>query len=357
MSAPEPDRPDFFEAVYYSQPVPRDPEVLSILGLVFDRIYFPGVYMPPSGFDEKAVIDEIQRISSLGRLNPNQRQMLECMGFAIQLKHVRDLCIFPGRPGGMEVLEPGVYDVVSQLELMVFGPRPEGVIPIHSGPWIKGLPGATDPLEFQVSAPDSITYPANALVFAARNGLPLINDIEGLPVPGIPGDAKSNAKLLATILTMESVSLVLPKLAALEPAALSDFREELAPHLKPFRAAMLRLAKDLNGVIETSTTLADVQKHARFLVQTDVYPKLAELEAVIKDPAKHWYRRAVDMSKAMPELAVNFLTMPPHLAIAKFLAKTAEVLADMRESQLATQDQLAKSGLHYLLKLKGVAKE
>jgi len=37
-----------FEAVYYSQPAPRSRK-LSILGLAFDRIYFPGVSMPPGG--------------------------------------------------------------------------------------------------------------------------------------------------------------------------------------------------------------------------------------------------------------------------------------------------------------------
>jgi hypothetical protein len=101
-------------------------------------------------------------------------------------------------------------------------PRPEGEIPERTDPWIKGLPGSGDQKEFQVSAPDSITYPANALVFAARHGLPLVNDVEGLPVPGVPGDSKSNAKLLATILTMESVNLILPRLKPLEPAALRD---------------------------------------------------------------------------------------------------------------------------------------
>jgi hypothetical protein len=45
---------------------------------------------------------------------------------------------------------------------------------------------------------------------------------------------------------------------------------------------MLRLAKELNASIEAGTALAEVQKQAKFLVQTDVYPKLAELEAVPK---------------------------------------------------------------------------
>jgi len=354
MNAPEPDKPDLLEAVYYSQPVPRR-GVLSTLGLVFDKIYFPGVYMPPSGFDEKALIAEIQRISALNL--PHYNHLLECMGFALQHEHVSDLCIFPGKPGGFEIFEPGVYEVVDQLELMVFGPRPQGFIPDRSGPWIKGLRGSPDQQEFQISTPDSITYPANALLFAARNGLPLINDVEDLPVPGLPGDAKSNAKLLATILTMESIRLVLPRLAPLEPKALRDFREELAPHLKPFRVAMLRLAKDLNGSIEAGATLVDVQKQAKFLVQTDVYPRLAELEAIVKNPTKHWSRRAVDIAKAVPELALNFSTMPAKLAIAKFLATAAGVLADMRDSEISTQDQLTRSGLYYLLKLRDAGRE
>ena len=210
------------EAVYYSHAVPRNPEVLTTLGLIFDRLYFPGVYMPPPGFDQKAVESEIQRISShfQGRLDPNTRQMLDCMSFALHYKDVAELCIFPGKPGRIEQFDGVVHDVVNQLELMVFGPRPEGEIPIHhGGPWVKGLAG-DDPTVHQLRAPDTIYYPANALVFAARRNLPLVNDLEWLPVPGIPVDPKANAKLLATILTMESVSLVLPRLKPLQPAAL-----------------------------------------------------------------------------------------------------------------------------------------
>jgi hypothetical protein len=45
------------------------------------------------------------------------------------------------------------------------------------------------------------------------------------------------------------------------------------------------------------------------------------------------YRKAVDIAKAVPELALNFSTMPAHLAIAKFMAKAAGVLADIRDSK------------------------
>ena len=344
-----PNSPDVFEAVYYSQPVPRTSEALTLLGLVFDRVYFPAVYMPPTGFDEKWVANEIQRILDLRLFDPNTVQMLRCMSFAKHCKHLGDFCVFTGKPGMMDSLEKGTHDVVNQLEEMVFGPRPEGEIPVATGPWVKGLGGPN--FEFQVSAPDTVTYPANALLFAENRGLPLINDLPGLPVPGICGDPKGNAKLLATILAIESVSLVLPNLNPLTPEALRDFRQELAQHVRPFRLAMLKLAKELNLAIQSGAPAIEVQRQARFLVEADVYPRLIELDGVIKKPGKPWYRRAVELVKDAPELAASFASLPA--GIAKVLIKTVEVLANKRDDQLE-KDRLMKSGLYYLLKIKDI---
>jgi hypothetical protein len=47
------------EAVYYSAPIPRDLATLTVLGTVFDKVYFPGVYLPKDGFDEAALDREI----------------------------------------------------------------------------------------------------------------------------------------------------------------------------------------------------------------------------------------------------------------------------------------------------------
>lgn len=314
-----------------------------MLGLVFDRVYFPGVYMPPPVFDEKGVADEIRRIASLDRADPSAIQLLQCMCFAMHFKYL-DFCIFPGKPGMIETFEPQVHEVVNQLEEMVFGPRPEGEIPIHTGPWVKGLAG-DDRSVCQVSAPDTITYPANALLFAGNNGLPLINDVEGLPVPGVPGDPKANAKLLATILAIESVKLMLPNVRPLRPELLKEFRQELAPHLRPFRTSMLKLAKELNSSIQAGSSVDEVRKQAKFLVETDVYPRLVELKVALEQPEKPWYRRAVDLVKDAPELAASFVTLPLNLALAKVFAKFATVLADARDEQ-REKDQLVKSGLY-----------
>jgi hypothetical protein len=115
---------------------------------------------------------------------------------------------------------------------------------------------------------------------------------------------------------------------------------------------MLRLAKELNGAISSGTSIAAVQKEAKFLVETKVYPELNSLEAILKNPAKHWYRRAVDLAKSTPELASNFFTLPTSMALAKVLAKVAGALCDIRDERLTGEEQLARSGLNYLLKFR-----
>lgn len=39
------------EVVYYPSPIPSGLAALTLMGLVFDKIHFPNVYLPTSGFD------------------------------------------------------------------------------------------------------------------------------------------------------------------------------------------------------------------------------------------------------------------------------------------------------------------
>jgi len=53
------------EVVYLTAPVPRNLGVLTVLGAVFDKVYFPGVHMPKSGYDPKEVEKETLRLEGL----------------------------------------------------------------------------------------------------------------------------------------------------------------------------------------------------------------------------------------------------------------------------------------------------
>ena len=340
------------EAVYYPAQVPSSLEALTLLGFLFDRVYFPGVYLPPPGsLDLKELDKEIQRILAFKFSDIETIELLNCMMLAGKIEHISDFCIFDGKPGGIPTIDPLAPQVANALEQMIFGPPPENFIPIQSGNFVKGLPGG-DQMISQVAFPGWSQYPANALIYATKNQLPLINDNPELPVPGIPGNPKNNAKILATILTIESVKLVLPKLRPLTPEELRDFRLDTAEFVKPFRLAMLRMAKDLNAAITSEMTLQGVQKHARFLVETSVYPELVELERVVHDPGKPWYRRAVDLARSAPEIITSFSAMPKNMALAILLGRIAGVLADARDEQLDKERKLGRTGLHFLLKLK-----
>lgn len=340
------------EVVYYPSQVPSSPESLTLLGFLFDRVHFPAVYLPPAGsLDLKELDKEIHRIAAFNFKDLESIQLLNCMVFAGQMEYISDFCVFDANPNGLPIVDELTPQVANAVEQMIFGPPPENFIPTQIGMSCKELPGG-DRWVAQVAFPGWSQYPANALIYAAKNQLPLINDNPALPVPGIPGNAKNNAKVLATILTIESVRLVLPKIRALTPEQLREFRSETAELVKPFRLAMLRIAKELNVAITSEMTLNEVQQHAKFLVETSVYPDLKELEKIVHDPGKPWYRRAVDLARSAPEIITSFSAMPKNLAVAMLIGRIAGVLADARDEQLDKEHKLGRTGLHFLLKIK-----
>ncbi len=340
---------DSLDAVYYSQPVPSSNETLTLLAFIFDKIYFPGVYIPESGVDEQETAKEIERIIGLGIRKIDDVQLVNCMIYALHHKYLKDFCVFTGKFGYMGIIEDGAGEVTKTLDELIFGPPPPNFTPVHPIGFAKGLPGSG---KSAVNGPSWITYPANALIYAAKNGLPLVNDDPTLPVPALGGvAARGNAKILSTILAIESIKMALPNLKGLPPNELMEFREQTRDYVKPFRLAMLKMSKELNAAISSEMTMAEVQNHARFLAETTVYPELEELKRIILEPTKPWYKRAVDLAGSAPELLTNFLSMPKHLAIAQLLAKVATTLADLRDEQLDKERKMGRGELHYLLKI------
>lgn len=338
-----------FEAVYYSAQVPDSYESLTLLSLIFDKIYFPGVYIPLSGVDEVETIKEIERIRSLDKQDFESTQILNCMIYALNMKYLSDFCVFTGKPGTAGILERGASELAYGLEELIFGPPPAGFTPTLTTGFAKGLPGDKTA---SINGPGWIAYPANAIMFAINNDVMIVNDNPTLPFPSIGGVSfKSNARALTTVLAFESVRLVLPQLKALHPKELAEFRQETNDLIKPFRLSMLKLSKELNGLITSDSSITDIQREAKFLADTIVLPELEELRRIIMEPSKPWYRRVVDFGKSVPELVGNFITMPHTLAVSKALVKFAELLADVHDEQLKKDENIKRGGFHFLLKI------
>jgi hypothetical protein len=173
--------------VYYPQQYPRNARVLTVLALVFDKIYFPGVWIPNRPIDTKGVQAEIDRILGLMKSKPQRIdtndniQMLGLMSFIEPAKILKDICIFTGKPGYAGILEEGAKELTKVLEEMIYGPPPPNFTPTPSLGFAKGLPGENS-AENSINAPSWLSYPANAVAFSQKNGIPLLNDWLDLPV-------------------------------------------------------------------------------------------------------------------------------------------------------------------------------
>ena len=339
------------EAVYYGSPIPRGMASLTLLGLVFDRIHFPNVHLPSTGYDIDAVVTEAERIERLGLRDYNSVLLVGALRALPHVGHLNEFCVFSGHPGqvfgGVDDKETG--QLVKALDEEIFGPPKDGFIPMFEIGSHKGLPGGEATLDY----PGVLHYPANALLYAAKKGIPLVNDNPSLPVPALGGvDAKHNAKLLASILALECVSFALPTVRPLSPEELVAARAELKPYLQPFRSAVLKLTKELNSAISQSADHEEIVKASRFLVETDVVPTLAELSNALHQPTKGWMGRGFEFVKQVPELATAFATMPAELALAKALAATGAVFMDLHDK--SARRDAARSGMYYLLRLRDI---
>lgn len=342
---------DFLEVVYYSAPAPNSSAALTMLSFVFDRIHFPAVYVPPKGvIDVAETRKERMRLMREAPPDVGSAHLIRALWAAENIEYIGGFCEFAGRPG-FENTDVDTHPLALDLEELIFGPRPVGSIPIQQGNSVKGLPGE-DSIRSQVSLPFWSDYCANALIYSAKNRIPLVVDDRRIPVPSIPSPPKNDTKLLSAILTIECVKLVLPKIKPLECQELRDFRSETAKYVKPFRLAMLRMSKELNAAISSNMKMKEVQATAKALVESSVYPELCELQKVINDPGKPWYRRVVDVTMMGPEICTNFSTLPTNLALAKTLCKIIGTLADLRDEQLEKDRKLSRTGLHFLLDLK-----
>lgn len=337
------------QAVYYPGPVPSGAASLTVMGIIFDRIHFPNVYIPRGGFDETALIEEIKRLESLDQRTPDTVTLISAMKIALHADSLHNICVFTGEEGqifGGDLA--GAEPIVEALYEAIHGPPRENFTPVLDKGSHKSFPSD----EQYVDYPGAFHYPANAILYSGKTGIPLVNDNPYIPIPAIPQEAaENNAALLSTILTMECVKLLLPEIRPLQPAELKNLRAELSEDLQGFRVSILKLAKELNSGLKQGAALDEVQDRAQFLVRTDVRPRLVELKDTLEAPARPWAARFCDGAMIIPQLACSLFTMPTHLAIAQALMNVAGILQGEDKAARERNEAARRSGISYLLKL------
>jgi hypothetical protein len=334
------------EAVYYSGPVPRDLATLTVLGAVFDKVYFPGVHLPTGGFDQAELDKEIARIVEVRRGKPTRDPNL--VGILSFVKHARTLqgfCVFTS--DGKIGLNDIPHRMVDDLYQAIHGPHPEGWHPDFHTNFSKAMPGSEEATLY----PGDYHYLAGALLHSAKTGIPLLNDTPGLPVPLISdGQEGDKAKHLAAMLAIECAKLALPELPLLWPEDLMEFRVENRAELRVFRRSLLRYAGELDAKLG-DVRPEEIEATTKFFVRTEIAPALDELRAKMNAPARPWYKRAIDAVRVVPKVSPSFYTMDIKTILGAVLAGYLPQLFTELAAIGEKRETLKKSGLYYLLRL------
>jgi len=150
------------EAVYYPHVIPSGVESLTLMGLVFDRIHFPGVYIPKEGYDTKALIKEIQRIEKLGVSRYDDEILIHVLRIVLLAKDLEGVCYFTATKDKLfdAAVDERTSEVVNSLYELIYGPAKKDFTPIFSTNHTKGLPDSDECIFY----PGSFHYPANALL-------------------------------------------------------------------------------------------------------------------------------------------------------------------------------------------------
>ena len=212
----------------------------------------------------------------------------------------------------------------------------------------KAMP---DGSEEHVTYPGDYHYLAGALLHSARTGIPLLNDMPGLPVPlGSELGSTNKAQLLSAMLAIECVKLALPTLPLLRPEDLMEFRADNTVPLRAFRRGMLKYAADLNREVGKHA-VEDLEAATKFFVDTEIVPALDELRSKMNAPARPWYKRAIDFGRVAPKLEPAFYTMDPSLIFASILANYLPQFFTELSAFGEKHETLKRSPLYYLLRL------
>ena len=333
-------KPEELEVVYYSSVFPESLEIMTFLGLVFDRIHFPNVYIPTDGFDEEEVIKEINRLSAIEQRN-RDIWITESLTRAALIPELREFCYFTGTKDqkifGGDLEKAG--ELVNALHEQMHGPNPPGWTPMWSPGYCKGLS-----YEASLDFPADYYYQCNALLYSGAQGIPLLNANPRMPVPSLTGEsAKNNAKLLSSLMAIQCINLIFPEMGALQPKEICAVRNELSTEIAEFRIGLLRLSKELNNAIESTATEKEIIEAAKFIAQTDVLPTLLELRNAISKPKQDWMTRTWELTKKVPELAGAYATLN-----SEAIPKTIEALGDWL---IGARKEEPRSNMYYLLKL------
>ncbi len=318
-----------------------------MLGIVFDKVHFPGVHLPRSGYDPIELEKEIRRLEGLGDERYETRLLIGMLKSLNVLPELEKFCTFEENADAAHHREFDPGNSVHEIYDAIHGPRPEGWEPIFDTTSFKGIPGS----EETVIYPGAYHYLGGAMMKSSATGIPLVNDDRSIVLPGMKAASpKGNIKALTTLLAIESARVVLPEVSAMTPGQLVDFRAQNEENLQVFRGGMLKYAAKLDGMIKDGDT-ENIGERTELLVATEILPALNELRADIQKSNRPWSVRAADAAAIGGAITAGFIGSGIAGAAVGALAKIADVAAKELQATHDANDRRRTNGLYYLLEV------
>ena len=153
-------------------------------------------------------------------------------------------------------------------------------------------------------------------------------------------------------MAIQSLDLALPPFACLNAEDVLEAREKLKNELIPFRAAMFTLAPKVRSGIGANLSMGELYKEARYIVETDVLPRLVELKRRLEVERGTFWRRLIQKAGShLPSIALKWASSSGVSAAVDAVKLAGDASMDMIENEKLLHQLLTNGGLGYLVNL------
>lgn len=197
-----------------------------------------------------------------------------------------------------------------------------------------------------------------ALRCCTQEGAVPVTDKANTPIPIsvlTQLDIKYAANIQASALAVQSLDLLLPDFASLNSYEILEAREKLKDQLTPFRAAMLSLAPKVRSGISGKAPLSQVFMEAKYIAETDVLPRLTELNRRIELERGMFWRKIIQkVGGNLPGIALKWISGAGLTAAIDVAKVGSGIAAQAIDNNTLYNNLLANGGLGYLLNIQKV---
>lgn len=336
-----------FKAVYCSGIFIPEPEAVSALSLLFEKIYLPNNIEIVREFSknfrittrsEKANGTVVSVTSEDGEdafqdLEPEQRETAHnYIAWGMEFAY-RNATLFG------EVFESESFPDGNPLEVKLIK---------------QGAPGQLNTYE--------VSFRQHAqLVGDDEDRFPKLLEEGYVPVVGrfrkIGNNTRINeltAKQLAALLAMKSIEMIIPRTLAVHSEVILEARTKLKDQLPPFWSAMFKLSVELKKRINESTTSEQLTREAIDLVDTLVRPAITDLWLKLEKERKDWFYKILSPVQKGIKLFVSNPPITQQQLITNSLVLASDTCMSIAENMRAIESLKRDAGITYLIDLSTV---